>query len=335
MARCRFEINRYVLKPTFLLIQVLSILFLIFWYRSAMAEPTIIFNKISEVSRPAKILLKDIASLKGFNKKKREMIENIEFGKTPKAGDSLFLTSYEISKTIRAKLSLIEGQLGQKIKLEVPSRIQIRRGYFRIGKADLVETLSEQFTQICEDCEFVLSDLNLPLLSGFSLAAKWDIKYTSERLPRGHVSLPIKVTEKDKSKTYWMSASVAVFKKVPVATRSLSIGDRLTIADYALKNRNITYAMDGMPSIESIKGRKISRTIHAGDIIWRNSLAREYAVQRGQTVQAISDDQFVEVSMRAISQDKGEIGDTIRVMNSTTKKVFSGIVKEPGVVTIR
>jgi flagella basal body P-ring formation protein FlgA len=72
-----------------------------------------------------------------------------------------------------------------------------------------------------------------------------------------------------------------------------------------------------------------------GRAVFPSDLKREPAAERGKAVKVIAGDELYEVSLSGVAEDTGHIGDLIKVRNIESKKVFTAVVVEKGVVKIQ
>ena len=86
-----------------------------------------------------------------------------------------------------------------------------------------------------------------------------------------------------------------------------------------IKNDKNGYLTD----MRSVIGKEVSRRIGSGDFIRSRDLLRPMCAKRGQMiwVEFLSGDLSVKLAVKAM--EGGRLGDTIRVINNSTKKVFN------------
>jgi flagella basal body P-ring formation protein FlgA len=75
--------------------------------------------------------------------------------------------------------------------------------------------------------------------------------------------------------------------------------------------------------------------MNAGDIVWRGSLVREKAIQRGELVRVVSGEGNWSVSVQAKTEQDGFLGDTVNLRNVQTNKLISGRVIGRGEVEVQ
>jgi len=86
---------------------------------------------------------------------------------------------------------------------------------------------------------------------------------------------------------------------------------------------------------KSVIGRKTRQSMHGGDPISMRFLENPVAIKRNQTVKMIVRSAGMEISARAIAQDQGVIGQSIDVLNaSTRKKVRARVIDDQTVEAV-
>ena len=123
--------------------------------------------------------------------------------------------------------------------------------------------------------------------------------------------------------------------EVVVATRSLERGQTVKAADVTIERRprehvpaDATY--DGLP----LEGRVPRRSLGAGAMVRPADLARPDLVVKGDLVTVVFETAGVSLSLRAKATDTGALGDTVAVVNPTSKKALQAVVIGPGKVSV-
>ena len=123
--------------------------------------------------------------------------------------------------------------------------------------------------------------------------------------------------------------------EVAVLSRALDRGDRILQADVALERRprdSVTpdSAWDGQP----VDGRVARRPLGAGTTIRTADLMRPELVARNDTVNLVYEVPGISLSVRVRATEAGALGDTITVINPTSKKPLLAKVTGPGRVSV-
>ncbi|OQW50374.1 MAG: hypothetical protein A4S09_00855 [Proteobacteria bacterium SG_bin7] len=296
----------------------------------ALAEPAIHLRKFSKIETTGAVLLRDVAEITDLDDNANTEVGKIEITEIP-GNATRNLTGFQISKILRRYLPGIEEKLGQKITVVVPPVVRIQNKIFRLDSEAVTLKIEGEFKKICNECEYRLSNLVIPDIHNIHSGANWSLEYQGVKLPRGNFSIPLRV----ENKTIWISGSVKVMKKVPVAIRNLNIGERISEVDFKYELKDITQASDGFPESTKLIGRQISRGVSANDSISYSNLAKEVAVRFGQPVKIVNKNEWLEITMNGIAQEKGDVGDRIKVLNPSTKTILSAVIEAPSIVRIQ
>jgi flagella basal body P-ring formation protein FlgA len=286
------------------------------------------------------IFLGDLVVAHGVSDNALEAIKNVRLADTPKAGESRSFTSMGLEQIFRQHLRDHEAQSGEKISLRIPTRVTVVRKSFKLLPEEVQAELKSQMKEFCADCSFEISNFQLPTLSTtVSNGSSWAVKLRHE-MPKGSFSLPVEVTNEDASKrVYWITGSVAISKKVPVAARAMQAGERLQPQDFTMQTKDITFSTDTAASEAELSSTVAARQISAGQIVWRSLLRREMAVKNGDIVKVIAGDASGnggwQVMIDGVAQGSGYIGDLINVKIPRTQKLLSGLLTEKGIVEVR
>jgi len=319
-------------------IRALTFLFFIFLGVIGLANdaPEISVNKRINVKSQSRIYLGNGVTLKNIDAEKAQELQKIDLGPAPGVGQTIKLKGSVLTRMIRKQVAALEKKWSQKISLIVPSLVDVYRSKYAFDEEDLKATIVQKYSQICQDCEFQISGIQIPWIADVEADAKWSLEHIGQTLPRGSFSLPLKIASlQGLPKIYWVSGKIQVLRNVPVASRALNIGERLQVGDYQNQKREVTFADDGVTDFNSLIGKKVSRGLRVNDIIWRRDLVKEIAIKQGQAVKIVNETDYYDITLRGVAQEQGEVGDTIRVINPTTQTIIFAVVKEPGVVKVQ
>lgn len=132
-----------------------------------------------------------------------------------------------------------------------------------------------------------------------------------------------------------VTGSLVDMVEVAVTTRSLDRGETVKASDVALELRpRDLMPADAVLDQKPMAGRVTRRPLVAGTLVRPGDLARPEIVGRGDIVTALYEAPGITLAMRLKAQDAGALGDTVSVMNPTSKKVLQAVVTGPGRVTV-
>ncbi len=256
-------------------------------------------------------------------------MENVSLGSAPEVGEQRVFSPKVLAEAMRA-----DSQLA-KIYAIIPNKVTIENRGFILSEDAVRDDLIEKWKSSCVDCELSVLRLGLPMLPKELENRAWSIEADSQ-VPKGHFTVKLFVKRENGSEAlFWINGKVEVRKLVPVLTRSLLSGQRLENEDFKWEWRDITMAQDGFPNENSIVGQKLRLSTQAGQILYFQNLAREKAIQRGEVVHAIVGEGSWQVSLEAVTESDGYIGDMINLKNRQSNKLLSGEVVGRGEVKIR
>lgn len=132
-----------------------------------------------------------------------------------------------------------------------------------------------------------------------------------------------------------VTGSLVDMVEVAVTTRTLDRGETVKASDVALELRpRDLMPADAVLDQKPMAGRVTRRPLVAGTLVRPGDLARPEIVARGDIVTALYDAPGISLAMRLKAQEAGALGDTVSVINPTSKKVLQALVTGPGRVTV-
>jgi flagella basal body P-ring formation protein FlgA len=157
------------------------------------------------------------------------------------------------------------------------------------------------------------------------------------RLPdrKGDGQAAIEIEEKPKRKrNVYVSFRVLTMKRFYLAKRDMKKGERIKGED--LYERVAFLSDYGLypSSIEDIEGKRLKRDILANTPITKEILEETYAVGRGEIVTVKIENERIKISAKAISLEKGKLGDVVRLKNISSGREITGFVSGEREVTI-
>lgn len=108
----------------------------------------------------------------------------------------------------------------------------------------------------------------------------------------------------------------------------------ITADDLQLKKFNISNQREGlMTNMDEAIGLTSKRALQPGKPITRSELVQPVLVKRDQPVMIVSHTAGITASMPGVALKNGRKGDVIKIRNSSSQRIISGIVDDTGVVT--
>lgn len=281
------------------------------------------------------LTLGDIAAFSGFTPAETSSLKKIALGNAPAFGEKRNYSNQALSEILRAHIKSLREGNSRHIKLQIPDEVSVEGNGLVLNLATVTTKLAENLQRQCEACEFRIEDSRLPEIPAFSPQSTWSVRADYQKL-RGPFNLPVEVVNPIGEKSvYWLSGRLTIWKKVPVTTRLLSVQDRLENSDIKWIKRDVTFALDTSPSESEIVGAQIKTSVGPDQILFQSHLVRKRALNRGEIVTLTTGSTTWNINLKGVAQDPGYLGDTVRVLNSETKKIVMGTVVAQGVVEVK
>jgi flagella basal body P-ring formation protein FlgA len=308
---------------------VVLILILAFSTFSSAKMKELRFRPYTKMSGQEQIMLGDIIENKADLSGKLAKLKKLALGDTPLLGEERVFSSQFISQILRKH---IDGQL---VSVRIPNRIVVANKGFELNESAMERKLLNEWKKSCKDCRIFIRSLTMPKLAESFAGRPW-VMSIKPGLPRGAFTEKVFITGSDNRKnTFWVSGQIEVQKKVPVTARSLNSQARVMPEDFRYEWRDVTYATDGTLNENDLLGQSVKFGIPSNQIIWANSVARQKAVRRGDLVKVISGEGSWQVTLRAVTEQDGFVGDRVNIRNVNSKKIITGEVVGPGEVAIQ
>jgi flagellar basal body P-ring formation protein FlgA len=294
--------------------------------RDIAAADLIIELKEDAAVDSGKVLLKDIADLRGTDPAQLRKLEQLSLMQSPEFGSVATLGRDKIKESIQAEFGpipsgVITGSPIVQIRLK---RRQVSAFEIEpILKSHFLESTSWKESEIEIHVLGNLKGIEIPL-SGAELRLSSSATISGQR----RILAPIEVLQDGKIlRKYWVSAEVCVRADVVTASRRITPGKMIAAEDIEKKNTEITdlrvtYA--GKP--EEVIGKISRRNYSPGDPLTRDSFSDPCLVRNGETVRLrLERDGIVLTSIVKAEQD-GRLGQIIRVRNVDFSRVLKAQV---------
>ena len=293
----------------------------------AQSRPEIIFDSQIEIPTQATWVLGDFVRMKNPS---AQLMESVE---------KLVIRSEQFEKGLNAqgvreiykKLILqMPSVANENPKLTVSQKIEIKivpgfsDAHFR---RKLINHLSSQ----CSPCEVSIQKTAMPS----KIMEEGQIDWTEVKLAPS-VLISVLPAHENKQQGQWISVTLKIKKNALVALRNLNFGERVTDKDFEIKWMDVSYSKEEPLTFESIKNYQlVAQPILKGRAVFAVNLKQEPAAQKGQSVKALIGEDGIEISMSAVAEEAGRIGDLIKIKNPENKKIMSAVIIEKGVVKIQ
>lgn len=306
---------------------------LIFPFAAFCAETVLEVRPYTSISEARDLYLSDVIKMQNVPEVIEHHIRTIRLGNGPKLGERRVFSNRALSSLLRREVNDLKQV--ENVNFKIPNQIVVENRGFEINQKKIEEQLKKAWATMCENCRFEIKQLSVPRAEGPLKGKPWSLNISGQ-LPKGQFSYPLTIqSEQKRDQSLWVQGLMHVYREVPVTTRSLRFGERIQKADLKIEWRDVTFSYDSTPDLDSAVGRKLQRNFNVGDIVWTNSLQKEKAVRRGQVVKVVIEEDGWELTMSAVAQEAGQLGDTITVRNPKSDKLLSGTLTGIGQVSIQ
>lgn len=134
--------------------------------------------------------------------------------------------------------------------------------------------------------------------------------------------------------TLYVTVTVAATEPIVVAARPIAAGQTLQGADLTVRNEPISlYAgRQVFYDLTQLTGATAVMTLPAGTILTTSNIAEPVLVNTGQMVSVNVQSGGVDVSINAVADQAGRVGDTILLTNPASGKRFPALVTRSGLL---
>lgn len=298
------------------------------------AQVSVVIPAENTVSGP-RVLLGDIASVNALTPEGEELaraLSRIDLGPAPEAGREVVLRRAQLEqRLVASRLNLAEAAWSLPVELRLIGRGQDL-------SEDMLRQALEKYlaaTEPYRSGHFVLAGVTFGSLPG---------------LPPGRVNYRF-VPQSSSNPTYLsgtfffsvdgkdagrarISAQIDLTIEALVVTRSLAKGHILDEADLSLTMVPYSQAKGALTDPAQAIGSTLKTSLTAGDPVKDRNLAKSIMVKRGEVVSIIAQQGGLTVTAAGQAKQDGSLGDTIAIMNLTSKKTVTGRVIGPAQVEI-
>jgi flagella basal body P-ring formation protein FlgA len=277
------------------------------------------------------IKFEDVTVTQGIPPQILEQLSKLDFGPAEKVLSTKEITAGEISKKLRELPEKIEAA----VKIIIPNAIRVKTVPYNLTAPVAEKLLSSKLQLSCPSCIYQIKNCQVAPLPELPNGTTAEIETD---LAHNKGPSTIKVVYSHQGKVVhrgWVSADIRIKQKVPVATKNLPMGQKITQEEIKFEERDITFVTDSSPSEEQLIGAKTRRTLRAAQVLLYSDIEREKAVNRGESIDVVSVGSDFIVSMKGVAQESGSVGDMIKVLNANSKKIIMGKVSGSGKVEIK
>ncbi|MDR2947389.1 MAG: flagellar basal body P-ring formation chaperone FlgA [Candidatus Adiutrix sp.] len=298
------------------------------------AQVSVIIPAENTVSGP-RIVLGDIASVNALipeGEALAQALSAIDLGAAPEPGRELLLRRAQLEqRLVASRLNLSEASWALPEELRLTGRGQ-----------DLSEDLLRQAlgkymaeTEPYKSGRFELVSVSFGSLPGL---APGKVQYRFVPQPSSNPTYLsgaffFNVDGQDAGRVR-VTAQVDLSIEALVAARPLNKGQILDEADLSLTFIPYSQAKGALTALEAALGSTLKVNLSAGDPLKDRNLAKSLMVQRGDLVTLVAQQGALTITASGQAKEGGALGDTISILNLSSKKTVTGRIIGPDQVEI-
>lgn len=127
---------------------------------------------------------------------------------------------------------------------------------------------------------------------------------------------------------------VEALAEIAVATSALRRGEILSAQDIELRYQNIAKIKEPIFDQTEVIGKRLTRSVRLGDPLQRHQIEFPPVIKRGELVVIQASGRGLTLTAAGEARQDGRAGESIRVMNSNSRKEVLCQVVAPGLVTV-
>ncbi len=268
--------------------------------------------------------LGDIATLSGDDNDRIAGLRQIRLGHVPGPGQSYVLSG----EILAARLGIANTDL-TGITWQIPPQVKIT-ALSQVVSGQLLSRQAEQYlkTRLTGGDVIITAagspkDMLVPPgVISFQVELPYGVKYNSPT----NVSVGIQVNGQPFAIAK-LRFDIKKYGQVVVASRALALRDVITTDSIILERRDIGRMPPGyFTDINKILGLSVKRQIAPGQAITDSLLTKPVIIQRGKAVNIVANIAGIEVFAAGVALQNGSEGQYIRVQNTNSKKILTGLV---------
>lgn len=275
--------------------------------------------KKATVVHSDRVLLRDIATIEGFDKSKREKIGRLFLSKAPHPGEQRSFTDEYIRNLFNA------NQTGGK--WNIPSTVTIERGSEKISRDKIKELFKDaviRHTKLpASMVEIPKINLNEDLVvpSGKNSI---HVSFTPGERFRGRATAKVDIAvNNQRYRQYYVSGEVKLYGTSVVVAKKVERGKTVQMEDLRVENAVISEAPPHMVSeVADAVGMEAVVDLQPGSILNESMLKAPVIVNRGDLVNIVLEMRNLRVEAKGIAKQRGARKQVIKVLNINSQKII-------------
>lgn len=133
----------------------------------------------------------------------------------------------------------------------------------------------------------------------------------------------------------YLSALIRIYRPVVVATQGAQRGDLLGREGLALERRDVSGLRgDFLTSLEAAESLQAIKSVPAGAVLTRRSVAPPPVIKKGDRITISSDKPGFSIRMSGTALTDGALGQKIRIRNQSSGRIIQATVLESGLAAV-
>ncbi len=295
--------------------KLFSVALFIILSASALAKQgEIVISSATEISPRDVITAYDIVETNNISRETLERLKNIVVA-TDKSAN---ITKKDLIK----KLRMVDSYF------MFPSEVKLLRSKQFISRMEVERKIKNHLLANCQKCDFRININSVPK----AVTSDWEMDLNVD-LSKKTIMVPVYSTSQPDKKG-WITAEVKKYLSVALLNRDVKFGEPITEAMITTDVRYVPAGADIVLNKEALIGMQPTKFLPAGEMINYRDLKRETVMKKGQMVKAFTGKDSFEISISALAEESGAVGDVIKFKNVDSQKIFSAKIEEKGLVRI-
>jgi len=281
------------------------------------------------------VRLNQIAEVRSMLADNEKRLGELILGETPRPGLFRYFNKYDIIRSLRRNqfdTRTVRFEGCEKTRVTQPGVIVTQSMIEERAKRFLYDHFDWNEEQTLVRMHNKLQDILLPLGE-----VDFRFRILSEGASMRRLVLVLDLIQEGRiQKSLNLGFQCTRFEKRWTAKRPLFKGERIASDDLELRRCEVkSFRPTGISEADDIVGKVALKNLKPGTIITDRMIGRPILIKRGMTVNVIVESGRLKISMHGKAMDSGHAGDRIRVKNSNTGRIITGVVKDNGNVMVR
>ncbi len=126
---------------------------------------------------------------------------------------------------------------------------------------------------------------------------------------------------------------VLVKRTLYMAKRDIAKGEAIHLVDLAVKETYLNGSGGAYPErVEAVLNKTAKKEIHTGEVLTKQLLEDQLAVQKGEAVNVTVENERLVVQAKGVALEKGRVGDLVKVRSASGKEVIGKVSGNDSVI---